>query len=297
MLTISEIAQLLSATWLLVTLALLVSAWYWLRGPKRVFALGLVTLLFVVWPGYGAATRQAENKTRLQVRDKAMAMWQERCKTAGEKIYKTVEGVEGVYLLKLRPQQRNYAEQFLLDDPFGDDYPGDGYIRSFLHESYGTPKVTSAATPPRRAYAYVEALDPVDGKRYRYTGRLEEPWQADNERFSKGYIRLVLEKTPALGKPPRYGVTYEDTSTREEREYWIAGSSLKVIDLQTNEVIAERIGYMVDRGQGSKAGQRSAWLEAPDTACPAFPGKHGMSAQGGQTEKFVEKVLRPLVTK
>ncbi|MBK9346523.1 MAG: hypothetical protein IPN06_08830 [Burkholderiales bacterium] len=26
---------------------------------------------------------------------KAMAMWQERCKTAGEKIYKTVENVEG----------------------------------------------------------------------------------------------------------------------------------------------------------------------------------------------------------
>jgi hypothetical protein len=29
---------------------------------------------------------------------------------------------------------------------------------------------------------------------------------------------------------------------------------LKVIDLQTNEVMAERIGYMMDRGQGDISG-------------------------------------------
>lgn len=95
-------------------------------------------------------------------------------------------------------------------------------------------------------------------------------------------------------------MTWDDISTREEREYWIAGSSLKVIDLQTNQVIAERIGYMVDWAQGSRAGERSPWLFAADTACPSFfsnPSKpnfdHASTAQLGQTRRFVFRVLKP----
>jgi hypothetical protein len=90
-------------------------------------------------------------------------------------------------------------------------------------------------------------------------------------------------------------VTYDDISTREERDYWIAGSLLKVIDLQTNEVMAERIGYMMDRGQGNTGGGRSPWLFAADNACPVFgPEKVGLSRsfhQPSQTRNFVEQVL------
>jgi len=63
----------------------------------------------------------------------------------------------------------------------------------------------------------------VDGKRYQYTGRIEEPWQYD-KRNLKGYTHFVTDKALASGEPPRYGVTYDDISTKEEREYWIAGS-------------------------------------------------------------------------
>ena len=112
--------------------------------------------------------------------------------------------------------------------------------------------------------------------------------------------RFVLERVPASEQLPRYGVTFDDISTHEEREYWIAGSSLKVIDLQTNEVIAERIGYMVDLGQGSRAGGRSPWLFAADNACPDFQRfknpvvrTRGASNQAWQTQDFVEKVLKP----
>ncbi|MBK7022991.1 MAG: hypothetical protein IPH41_05590 [Sulfuritalea sp.] len=76
---------------------------------------------------------------------------------------------------------------------------------------------------------------------------------------------------------------------------WIAGSSLKVIDLRTNEVMAERIGYMMDRGQGNTSGGRSPWLLAADNACPKFgPEKVGAPRsfhQPRQTRNFVEKVL------
>jgi hypothetical protein len=151
-------------------------------------------------------------------------------------------------------------------------------------------------TPPRNAYLYVEAIDPADGKRYRYTGRIDEPWRYDSK-YSKTYKRFVLDRIPAIGPTTRYGVTYDDISTREDRDYWIAGSSLKVIDLQTNEVMAERIGYMMDRGQGNRSGGRSPWLLAADNACPAFASRHGSTAQINQTEKFVEKVLNPILEK
>jgi hypothetical protein len=231
---------------------------------------------------------------------KAEAMFQERCKTAGEKIYRTVESVEGIFLLKLRPNEINYGDQFRMDDPYGRDLGGEGYIMSFIRGFETRQTQFAPGSPSRFGYHHVEAIDPIDGKRYRYKGRLEEPWLQD-KRFLKGYTRFVLDKVLTSDPPPRYGVTYDDISTHEEREYWIAGSSLKVIDLMTNEVIAERIGYMMDAGQGNISGGRSPWLLAANHACPTFqrnpnyplrPG-HGASAQQLQTEDFVEKVLKP----
>lgn len=224
----------------------------------------------------------------------AQAMFAQRCQTAGEKIYRTVDNVEGIYLLKLRPVGASYANQFALTDPYGNDVDGDGYIATFLRGSYdpdGLCVLRGLKCP--FGYAFVEALDSMDGKRYHYTGRLEEPWQNDKA-YLKGYIRFVMDKTLATSELPRYGVTYEDISTQEEREHWIAGSSLKVIDLQSNEVIAERLGYMMDPGQGSRGGGRAPWQMAVSHACPAFPGVHSQ-AQIGQTDRFVEKVLLPRI--
>ena len=82
---------------------------------------------------------------------------------------------------------------------------------------------------------------------------------------------------------------YDDIFIHEERKYWIAGSSLRVIDLAINEVMTERIGYMIDLGQGNTGGGRAPWLHATRHACPAFPGSRG--DQSHQTLDFVEKVL------
>ncbi|WP_143684742.1 hypothetical protein [Variovorax sp. KK3] len=233
---------------------------------------------------------------------KAQAMFFERCKTAGEKIHRAVANVEGVYVMKVRPTSRNYGEQFKLDDPYGKDLGGLGYIQTFVRGSYkeghkGTPLPGSEPSPA--GFGYAEAVDIEDGQRYRYTGRIEEPWEKDKS-YLKGYTRFVLDKVVARGPAPRYGVTYDDISTREEREYWIAGSSLKVIDLQTGDVIAERVGYMMDWAQGSSSGGRSPWLWAFETACPTFkrnPNRLAGPASAStsyQAARFVEKVLKPL---
>ena len=258
-----------------------------------------------IWIGAacGLATAGEAPNDRLA---KAEALFQERCKTAGEKIYRTVEDVEGIFLMKVRPTGMNYGDQFSMADPYGDDLAGDGYIKSFLRGEYQTTHVGNPHTgsPPRSGYRYVELIDLNDGKRYRYTGRVDEPWQYDNS-YSKTYKRFVLDKVVVTERAARYGVTYDDISTREEREYWIAGSSLKVIDLQTNEIIAERIGYIMDRGQGNNSGGRSPWLIAANNACPSFqrnpllvlPAGQGAAAQSYQTLDFVEKIAKPVKEK
>jgi hypothetical protein len=193
----------------------------------------------------------------LEHQAKAEALFSERCKNAGEKIYRTVDNVDGIFLLKVRPNHVNYRDQFVLDDPYGSDLLGSGYINSFLRGSYEADHqygrlIDGAPTRPA-GYLYVEAVDARDGVRYRYSGHIEEPWQTDRH-YLKGYVRFAQEKSIATGTPPRYGVTYDDISTREDREFWIAGSSLRVIDLQTGEIIGERVGYMIDIAQGNTDG-------------------------------------------
>jgi hypothetical protein len=244
------------------------------------------------------AKKQAEARVRQET---AMRMWKERCETkAGVKIHRTVDNVDGIFLVKIRPVGINFGDQFKMDDPYGRDATGDTYILNFLkgfyHQRSDDPVVPGK--PPREGFKYIEAIDPKDGRRYRYTGRIDQPWLRD-KRYGEWVREFVLDKVPATGNRPRYGVTYDDISTHEEREYWIAGSSLRVIDLQTNEVIAERIGYMVDWAQGSQAGARSPWAFAPDNACPGFqwnpnvPVRNAVGEQDSQTLIFVEQVLTP----
>ena len=229
----------------------------------------------------------------------AEALFRQHCSTAGEKIKRRVKDVEGVFLLKGRPEGINYSDQFQMDDPYGRDHGGDAYIRSLLKAKqelkrrYAALRNDTEPLPPDAlvGFDYVEMADPNGMERTRFTAYVEQPGKTDTN-YSMDHFRIALQKSPAAGAMPRYAVTYDDISTREDRMAWIAGSSLKVIDLHTNEVIGERIGYMLDRGQGSTTGGRSPWLLAASTACPAFPGQH--AEQANQTARFVEKILSPV---
>lgn len=240
-----------------------------------------------------------QSGTQLNERQiKARAIWQEHCKHSGEFIQKTVSNVDGIFLMNIR-EEINLDDQHKLNDPYGLDSIKDAYIENFLRDFYHQRKEPFAAgAPPRIGFNFVEATDP-NGKRYRYTGHMEEPWQVDKS-YLRGYFRFSTTKTPAPAAGPRYGVSFADISTQEDRKYWIAGSSLKIIDLETKEVIAERVGYMFDPAQGNRSGGRAPWLWAANNACPSFPRNSNtgaiapaFSAQPGQTLDFVEKVLLP----
>jgi hypothetical protein len=103
--------------------------------------LGVVASIFVP-----EAIRQYEHKQRYA---KAKALFDERCKTAGEKIYRTVEGVEGFFLENPRRRIRNrdWADRDWIGAGFPGASGGGYYIMEFLFYNH----------PPKNNYT--RALD------------------------------------------------------------------------------------------------------------------------------------------
>jgi hypothetical protein len=285
--------------WLLAALGL----WLALRGTARwrtkLLRLIPVVLLFGFVPGrQGWAEYQARQRL-----DASMQLFQEHCKSAGEKVTRTIENVDGIVWMKWRPSGLNDGDQFKLDDPYGKDCSGESCIADLLRVTKGSELNPEDANRHTKGYRFVETTDP-SGQFYRYVGveKLRSIWTDEaiarqKARTGKGVEpgdhEFTLERQPMGKLTARYGITWDDISTREDRDHWIAGGSLKVIDLSTNEVIAERVGYMMDRGLGNTAGFRSPWGDAPRTACPSFakaPG--GGPFMSYRTRDFVLKILQ-----
>lgn len=269
------------------------------KKPIRYWIAIATTLLFT----FSASASDSAFHANFMKENEAKHIFSEHCKSAGERIYRTINDVDSVLLLKVRPFSY-YESQFEQNDPYGRDFSGEGYIASFLQSAnkFRESGSITSFNQPVFGYSYVDVIDPSDGKRYRYKGHLEEPWQV-NKSYLKGYIRHVMQKSTAPDPAPRYGVTYEDISTQDDLQHWVAGSSLKILDLQTNEVIAERIGYLYDPQQGSTTNGRVPWLMAADYACPSFVANATHSrqpaavSQTGQTLRFVNKILKPTLYK
>lgn len=277
--------------------------------PGKYLAVATVLGLLIAFPGRWAWERQKRSvhyHARLQ---QARAHFQERCKMAGEKIHTTINGVNGIYMEKIR-RGYNPSDPYM-EDPFGGlaNNTGNNYIASFLSARFQSEPshLDDKASGNRGAendqktestrlwsvdfsepeliksgYDYVETIDPQDGQRYRYTGSIRIVGKKDitapgiqlelkrDPNFDLNLYGFVLHKTQADGPQPRYGIAFEDLATPEERTQWIAGSAFRVVDLQTNEVLAERIGYFMDEGMGATGGSRSPWSFASQWSCPSY---------------------------
>jgi hypothetical protein len=242
-------------------------------GVVAVLLVPLLWLASDVWRVHEAREFQAQARVRFEA----------RCRTAAVRINRTVEDVEGVLLIKRRSPAANLGNQYALTDPYGDDLSGDGYALTFLWGRDEQGHVESTAPAPL-GYRYVVIAN-EDGRGY-------TRFEAGTGERGEGGVLPVL-RTPAEHLP-RYGVTWQDISTRDDRDHWIAGSRLLIVDTSTGEVLAERIGWMWDEAMGAGVGARHPWSMAAARACPPFP----VTAEGhpdrvGQTRSFAERVLQP----
>ena len=282
-------------------IAIILAIWIPKAGKRKLISgivVGAIMLLPVFW---GIATK---NRISVQaaeeqaVVNQAGERFNELCLKAGYRINRTVENVDYLMLLKIRPvlKFRDYANQLLPGAAMAGEVFGDSYIESFLSvESHdrgfdrGGRGTISGLAPGYPRYRYVDAIDEKDGKRYRYSLEMVEDRRDANGNMIKAG-GPELRREPATGPEPRYAIDYEDLIDPADRKMWIAGTKVKVVDQTTGGIIAEYLSYAWDAGMGYTKGVRAPWQYAASHGnmyCPPING-----AIDTRTRYFIDRVLR-----
>jgi len=196
------------------------------------------------------------------------------CKTeAGEFIYKTVENVEGLYMMRPREHASDYMQEHLyaMEDPYG-----------YTDWEARDPQ-TIFVDPPWRVYSYFEAPLPrsvspkVHGARYRnYSGYVQDR------------SPMVEKHVPELQS--QYGYTWRGISRPHDRELGIAGGELIVLDLRTKDVLGVRRGFI--RSGGVRNNMTGIWWLSA-RLCPTLRPDKSSQKDGDFTYWFVSKILKP----
>lgn len=233
------------------------------------------------------------------------AEFQRLCReVAGYKFYRKAENVEGILLLKVR-RDGDWQDLMAPGAAFALESKDEGYITSFLAFRYLSSGVTDESyfTNTDRmegaipGFRYADVIDEKTGKRYRLTGSEKAVRKQDttapevkrlmaaDPNYDLNVYQWTLDSVIAPDPPPRYAVTFEDHVIPEERARGLASSTVKVIDTQTNEVMAEMLRYAWSP-PGAFSRSATPWLSA--YKCPGVG--HGSSAA---TRQFVDRVLVP----
>ena len=204
--------------------------------------------------------------------DPAKARFDQLCQNAGEKIYRTADNVDGILLLKVRgddEKYQNYSYNPLKDQMWEDaavesEFEREGYIDEFL--------LYSNLSFPR--YIYADVLQ-KDNSIIRYSAyKVDQEWG--------------LDKQPNPYPRARYAVTYENDISWENRKHWIAGTTIKIIDTKTNELMAEKTMYAFVPELGYSKFEQNPNPWGRGMRCPA-----GESEFEQRTVTFAIKVLIP----
>jgi len=218
-----------------------------------------------------AAEKEAEWRKRYEP---AKARFDQLCQNAGEKIYRTADNVDGILLLKVRGDDEKYQsnrynprkDQMWEDAAINSEAWRAGYINSFFSKA-----MRSWHNSP--GYKYVDVLQ-KNGSIIRYSG----DWGIKYEDFNQ-------EINPK--QPARYAVTYENDISWENRKHWIAGTTIKVIDTQGNQLIAEKTMYVFVPELGYSKFEQNPNPWGRGVRCP----KEDPAQQ--ETSAFIAKVLFP----
>ena len=244
---------------------------------------GVLAWIFI--PSADERRLHREAEIRRQNRLKSRAVFEELCKTAGEKIYRTADNVEGVTLLKVWDGESIHKEDKLWKYAgLPGQYGQDGYIKGFLKWEVeiiptGYPRYREMQfQPERQNHPYV-----LHG-RYSYV---------DVKQKDKTFLRYRLDENrkedykmifAPIKIPSRYAVTFDNPIVPEEREHWIAHTRATVIDLQDNTVMATKDWYSFESQQGY--GRYSMWVTA--ATCPEL----GVTT-ANPIRLFIGDVLKP----
>lgn len=203
------------------------------------------------------------------------------CKTeAGEFIYKTVENVEGLYMMRPRMRATDYELEhlYVLEDPYGHT-TDESYL---VQDTYVQPAtgryqflempLSKSASADERYRRYYRDENAHPGRKYQ---------TAINGQGV--FVPYIVAESKASDIKSRYGYTWRGINRPHDRELGIAGGELIVLDVKTNEILAVRRGYM---RTGFVRNNLTGvwWMTGP--SCP----NRGTNL----TFKFIQEVLKPL---
>ena len=236
----------------------------------------VVAALFFLFPKALVWQEERENAERVaewrKRYDPAKARFDQLCQNAGEKIYRTADNVDGILLLKVRGDDEKYQndsynplkDQMWEDAAVESESKREGYIEEFL--------LRSNLSFPR--YIYADVLQ-KDNSIIRYSiYKVNQEWVEDKQ----------LNPHPRA----RYAVTYENDISWENRKHWIAGTTIKIIDTKTNELMAEKTMYAFVPELGYSKFEQNPNPWGRGMRCPS-----GESEFEQRTVTFAIKVLIP----
>ena len=227
------------------------------------------------------------------------------CKTeAGEFIYKTVENVEGIY--QMRPREhvtdKMLMDRHFLEDPYGHQpshefsMGPDALRLGTIQNGFVNPRYMDAVKlgyelyKPDQNYKFLEKPIPThlqnlqDGTKYlRYARPNTDKLVVEDGKYLysiDAQPKLIEERMKEIKS--RHGFTWRGIERPRDRELGIAGGELIVLDLQTNEILAVRRGFLLS-GNVRQTPEGIFWLRAQ--SCP--------NNLPGVATKFLHKVLKP----
>ncbi|HRI39576.1 MAG TPA: hypothetical protein PLO50_13555 [Nitrospira sp.] len=206
------------------------------------------------------------------------------CKAeAGEFIYKTVENVEGLFMMRSRNEATDYELEhlYVLEDPYGQvvgesDLPQDYYVQ-----------------PAIGKYDFLE-MPTIDlSKRGESSGKYKRYYRDGmahpNRKYQTAingqfvFVPYIVAEASVSAIKSRYGFTWRGISRPHDREFGIAGGELIVLDLQTNEVLAVRRGFIRSGWMKNLTGVW--WLTGRTCSFPGAKREH----------LFIKEVLKPVL--
>ncbi|MBH0203086.1 MAG: hypothetical protein HP496_12535 [Nitrospira sp.] len=205
------------------------------------------------------------------------------CKTeAGEFIYKTVENVDGLYMMRPREKATDYELEHLyaMEDPYGqvvgeDTLPQDSYVQ-----------------PAMGKYEFLEV--PLSGVRepIETLAKYKRYYRDDHAHPGKEYqtvingksvfVPYVVAEERVSDIKSRYGFTWRGVPRPYDREFGIAGGELIVLDLKSHEVVAVRRGFIQSGWMKNLAG--IWWLKGRVCRAPEAKREH----------LFIKEILEPV---
>ena len=244
------------------------------RLRNNLIATPLTLLAAFAWAYIASSddrARQREMQAKAEARQKeyleSKAIFEERCKSAGEKIYQTAENVEGITLLnvpKESPQssyndpmwenaalywagtEKSYIKKFLLWEIRDDIDPmiiltsidPRPSAREIQIRLWGYPTKMSEHEKAYRGYRYVDVKQKDSSfLRYQFPDNIN---REDRE-------TLFIQPT---NNPSYYGLEYKPIIDPADRKHWVAGLTINIYNLHTNSLMATKTWYAFNPGQG-----------------------------------------------